>query len=426
MDLFLKISQPLYRQKQSINTRYHFLLDMRFAHLADCHIGSWRDEKLKQLSCRSFIKAVDLCIKKQVDFVLIAGDLFNTALPNIDSLKDTVAKLKELDDNEISVYVVPGSHDTSPSGKTMLHVLENAGLLVNVVKGNVENNLLKLQFTVDKKTNAKITGMLGRRGMLERSYYESLDTSNLEKEPGFKIFMLHTALSEFKPAELDKMDSSPLSLLPKGFDYYAAGHVHYVFQKKEQGYGLIAYPGPLFPNNFREIEKLGQGGFYIYDDGKLEFQTIKVVNTLSFTIDADGKTPEKVEQEIISQIKHKEFNNTIVTIRVQGTLSAGRTSDIDWKHIFDLLHNKSAFYVMKSTTALKTKEYEEIKVQSNSVEEVEESLIKENAGKSFEKDKEYALIKSLMKVLSLEKREGERVQDFESRLKEEVDKTLSL
>ena len=33
--------------------------------------------------------------------------------------------------------------------------------------------------------------------------------------------MFHTALTEFKPEELDSMESQPLSLLPKNFDYYA-------------------------------------------------------------------------------------------------------------------------------------------------------------------------------------------------------------
>ena len=44
---------------------------MKFAHLADCHIGSWRDPKLRDLSSTAFSKAVDSCIQKQVDFVLI-------------------------------------------------------------------------------------------------------------------------------------------------------------------------------------------------------------------------------------------------------------------------------------------------------------------------------------------------------------------
>jgi len=67
-------------------------------------------------------------LKKKVDFILIAGDLFNTSLPGIDKLKLAVQKLKQLKDNNIPVYIIAGSHDFSPSGKTMLDVLENAGL----------------------------------------------------------------------------------------------------------------------------------------------------------------------------------------------------------------------------------------------------------------------------------------------------------
>ena len=103
---------------------------MKFAHLADCHIGSWRDPKLRDISTEAFVKAVDTCIEKEVDFILIAGDLFHTSLPSIDRLKQTVIKLKQLKDKNIPVYIIAGSHDFSPSGKTMLDVLENAGLVI--------------------------------------------------------------------------------------------------------------------------------------------------------------------------------------------------------------------------------------------------------------------------------------------------------
>ncbi|HLD86479.1 MAG TPA: metallophosphoesterase, partial [Candidatus Nanoarchaeia archaeon] len=101
---------------------------MRFAHMADCHIGSWRDPKLKDISTHAFVRAIDLCIKKQVDFIIIAGDLFNTSFPRLDNLKIVVQKFKQLKDLGIGVYIVPGSHDYSPSGRTMLDVLEEAGL----------------------------------------------------------------------------------------------------------------------------------------------------------------------------------------------------------------------------------------------------------------------------------------------------------
>src|SRR4030043_483171 len=129
---------------------------MRFAHMADCHIGAWNDPKMRQASIKAFERAVDICIKEGVDFVLIAGDLFNTSLPGIDSLKATVKKLRELKENDITVYVIPASHDFPPSGKTMLEVLEEAGLVINVSKGDFSNEKIVLKFTTDKKTGARI------------------------------------------------------------------------------------------------------------------------------------------------------------------------------------------------------------------------------------------------------------------------------
>ena len=102
--------------------------------MADLHIGSWRDPKLRNTSTVAFEKAIDECVLEKVDFILFSGDLFNTTLPGIDNLKRVVKKLKSLVEFKIPVYVVPGSHDYSPSGKTMIDVLEEAGLLINVFK----------------------------------------------------------------------------------------------------------------------------------------------------------------------------------------------------------------------------------------------------------------------------------------------------
>jgi len=401
---------------------------MKFAHLADCHIGSWRDPKLRDISTKAFTKAVDLCVEKNIDFILISGDLFNTSLPNIDSLKETVLKLKELKDKNIPVYIIAGSHDFSPSGKTMLDVLENAGLFVNVAKGEVIDNKLKLNFTIDKKTGAKITGLLGKKGSLEKSYYKDLVREPLETEDGYKIFMFHSAITEFKPDDLEKMDSQPLSLLPKNFNYYAGGHPHYVFNKNEKDFGIIAYPGPLFPNNFRELEKLGNGGFYIVEDDKLEWQPIQIYNTYKIDIDCNHKSIEEVEEEFLKEIQDKEFIDTIVTIRLQGILKSGKPSDINFKEIFNKFYEKGAYFVMKNTNKLTTKEFEEIKIEKNSVEDIEESLIKEHLGQIKVKDldiiKEEKLTKELINILNQERKEGERVTDFEKRINGEIEKVL--
>ncbi len=409
---------------------------MKFAHLADCHIGSWRDPKLKDASTYAFVKAIDKCINEDVDFILIAGDLFNTSFPRLDNLKTVVAELRQLKDIGIGVYIVPGSHDYSPSGKTILDVLEEAGLFFNVFKGTVENGKLKLRFTLDKKTGAKITGILGKRGTLEKTYYEKLITENLETEHGYKIFLFHSGIDELKPKDMENIISQPLSLLPKGFDYYAGGHIHIVEERSIEGYGKIVYPGPLFPNNFNELEKLEKGGFYIVEhsitEGKEYFTTkwepIQIYNLHKIIKNCNHKSPDQIKNEIIEEIKNKEFNNTIVMIRLYGTLNSGKPSDIDFKEIFNVIYGKSAYFVMRNTYALSSEEFEEIKLDPGSVDDIEFNLIKEHIGqiKIDSSLEEEELIQRLMRTLSTEKMEGETLTDFEKSIKEEVSKILEI
>lgn len=412
---------------------------MRFAHLADCHIGSWRDPKLREVSTKAFIKAIDLALEKNIDFIIIAGDLFNTSLPAVERLKDTVEKLKELKDKGIPVYVIAGSHDFSPSGKTMLDVLEKAGLFINVLKGaEVIDERLKLNFTVDRKTGAKITGMVGLKGGLEKEHYKSLIKENLENEPGYKIFMFHSALTELKPESMKDVPSHPLSFLPMKFNYYAGGHPHYVFQKQEENYGLIAYPGPLFPNNFKEIEDLEIGGFYMVYveeiDGdyitKAEWEPIQIHNVEKITIDAENKTPEQVQEDVSAAIKTKEFTNTIVSLRIEGTLASGKPSDIDINNILKKIYEKSAYFVMKNTSKLFSKEFEEIKADAKTVDNVEADIIKEHLQQikvvGVSAEKEESMIRALMQVLASEREEGETATTFETRLRDESKRVLDL
>ena len=62
---------------------------MKFAHLGDCHLGGWKHPELKELNLKSFQYAIDKCIKYKVDFVLVTGDLFDSAYPSIETLKDS-------------------------------------------------------------------------------------------------------------------------------------------------------------------------------------------------------------------------------------------------------------------------------------------------------------------------------------------------
>ncbi len=394
---------------------------MRFAHMADVHIGGWQDPKMKALGLEAFRLTIDKCIGEKVDFVLISGDLFNTALPQIDLIREVAGILKHLNNNKIHAYVIAGSHDFSPSGKTMLDVLEKAGLITNVVKFDENNNLL---FTKINE-NVKITGLLGKRGGLEKNDYEALNRKQLEDEDGFKIFMFHTTIDEFKPAGMEDVDGQSVASLPGKFNYYAGGHVHYIF-RKEHGNGLLTYPGALFPNNFKELEEFKYGGFYIVDDKpNAEYVPVKTKDVLTFSFNADGKTPESLHSEILGTIIPTKIDDKIVLIRAAGTLASGKPSDVKFNDIMKQL--SSAYYAEKNIAALSSKAFEEIKVKGGTVEEVEQEVIKEHALQLIlpELDSEH-LVQQLISVLDKEKAEGEKVADFEKRILSEASKVLKL
>lgn len=378
--------------------------------MADVHIGGWRESELKELGIKALKEAIKKCIEAHTAFILISGDLFNTALPSIELIRETAAVLREARDHDISIYMIPGSHDFSPSGKTMLDVLEKAGLIEIVGKFD-ENG--KLMFTEDK-TGIKITGLLGKKGGLEIKDYEELDKKHLEEEQGFKIWMFHTALTEFKPEDMAKMDSLSVASLPKNFNYYAGGHVHYIFQKKEND-SLITFPGALFPNNFKELEEFKHGGFYIVDEKlNYEYVPVKLKEVLSYSFDANNKTPEEVKGEILSTVSG--YEDKIVTIRVKGVLKSGKPSDINFKEIFSEL--ESAYCVLKNTNKLTTKEFEELEVDTGNVEDMEHKIIQEHIGQIefMNKEEEQKVTKELMESLDKEKEEGEKNADFELRV----------
>ena len=366
---------------------------------------------------RVFSKSIQECINREVDFVLIAGDLFNTALPSIDLIKETTLHLKKLKDSEIPCYIIPGSHDYSPSGKTMLDVFENAGLVVNVVKFSEVDDKVNLKFCSDKKTGVKITGLFGKKGGLEKGYYEVLNTKNLEDEQGRKIFMFHTTLTEFKPEHLAMISSEPAAILPKGFDYYAGGHPHYIFNEVKEPYGKIVYPGALFPNNFGELERFEHGGFWINEfvgeEINSEYVPIKLKEVKKYRIDLSGKDSSQVKDYILEKIE--SIDDCIVLLRLVGTLESGKLSDIDFKSLFDSL--SSAFIVLKNTSELKIKEFEELDI-------IDEDNVEEELVSRHEKDENF--VNGLIDSLNTEKMDGEKNFDFESRILNDCYKVLNL
>jgi len=383
---------------------------VRFAHISDVHLGGWKQQPLQDLNFQSFQKVIETCISKKVNFILIVGDLFDSAYPGIDVLKETFAEFKKLKEAEIPCFIIAGSHDYSVSGKTFLDVLEKAGFCKNIVDFEEEENSITLNPTIYK--GIAIYGYPGKKSGLEIS---DLRKVKLNDAPGmFKIFMLHTTIDKAKGSL--PIDAIETELLPHA-DYYALGHLHIDFQ-----YQNFVYPGPIFPNNFQELEDLKHGSFYIVDtEQENSLQKINLKTKEIVSLDIEIKNAFTATEQIISMLEKRDINDKIVLLRIKGELENGKNSDIKFSQIEDFAKKKNVYFMLRNTHNLKTKEVE-LEVEIKDAENIEEETIKvysEQNPSDFNK-----LILQLINTFSIEKQEGEKSENFKNRLIDEAKKIL--
>ncbi|MBI2628886.1 exonuclease SbcCD subunit D [Candidatus Pacearchaeota archaeon] len=388
----------------------------KFAHMGDCHLGGWRFPELQELNMQSFAYALDFCIKDKVDMVLITGDLFDSAYPSIEILKRTFAEFKKLKESGIPCYLIAGSHDYSVSGKTFLEVLEHAGFCINTFKTEEKNEKIFLQPTIIK--NFALYGYPGKKSSLE---VQELRKTVLQDAPGFfRIFMLHTALKE----AIGNMPIEAISIseLPKA-DYYALGHLHVDFSHPN-----ICYSGPIYPNNFEELEELKHGQFYIVEitgmgnTGNVKQNKIpiklKEVLSLQITIENSLTATEK----ILSELNKHNFQEKIILLKLSGKLTEGKMSDIRFNEIEQFAKDHGVLVLVKNTSKLIFEEAE-IKIESTDIHIVEENIISNYFEKNPSKFSDK--IPSMLNALSIDKQEDEKNQIFQDRLIGELQKILN-
>src|SRR6478609_4136923 len=105
-----------------------------FIHLADTHLGYEQygvRERFNDFS-RAFWDIMDEAANRDVDFVVIAGDLFNKRAIDAMTLIHAIEGLKKLKEAGIPVIAIEGNHDRSyyRDGTSWLQFLCYQGYLV--------------------------------------------------------------------------------------------------------------------------------------------------------------------------------------------------------------------------------------------------------------------------------------------------------
>ncbi len=420
-------------------------MNVKFAHMSDVHLGAWRRENLNICGYEAFEKAIDICIEEKVDFVIISGDLYDTSNPKVDVVDLAIKKLRELSDNNIPVYAIMGSHDFSPSEKTMIRPLISAGFYTDLYKGSIgEDNKIYLEFTEDPKSKIKLTGMRARKRALEVEDFQRLAYEPLEQEEGAKIFVFHTMLQELKPSEYAEMESAPKSYLPKHFNYYAGGHLHKTVPEslRENGRIIIndknniVYPGCLFPTDFRELEKFNHGGFCMVQGDinnhlEVRFIPVRVKDVINLKINCNNKSVLEILNELTNLIDKNELEDKIATLRIAGTLSSGKAYEINSAEIENKFKEKNAYEILINKCGVFTKGYSSIRVALGKTnEEIEKTLIHEHSQITeligYSKKQLEDNIHRLIDIIGKEREEGSNVKDYKAHLIESFNNVFEL
>lgn len=382
---------------------------MRFVHMGDCHLGGWRQPELMKLNMDSFRYAVDTAIKEKVEFILIAGDLFDSAYPPVEIIKEAFREFKKIYDAGIPVFLIAGSHDYSVAGKSFLDVLEHAGFVKNVFQKEERNGSIYLVPTIYK--NVAIYGYPGKKSGLE---VDDVARIKLHETPGlFSILMLHTTLR-------DAVGSLPIPAvdhekLPK-VDYLALAHLHIVYHRQNR-----VYSGPTFPNNALELEELQKGTFYIVDTaGKVERKDIRLreVKVFDFSVQNTLKATDMIRSELATH----DLKDRIVILRLAGTVEEGKITDIRFAEVDAQAVKQGAFVVLKNMSKIQARE-SAVPISVNS-ERLEETILKDYVDKN--KTELNKFVMPLFSLLQLDKKEDEKTGAFEERLIEETKKVLQL
>jgi DNA repair exonuclease SbcCD nuclease subunit len=312
------------------------VLGIRFAHMADTHLGAFRDPVLRGLNLEAFLRALEVVRDEGCDFLVIAGDMFDTTLPDMDVVERAADALNRLGESGVRTYVLYGSHDRSLSEKGIVDVLEAAGLFTNVGVLDLDGQGDHPPLTVDGPTGAVLAAVGGRHLTLERALFDTADWEPLARavaDAPLAIFGYHGPVEGMLPGELEGMEALDRGRLPRGFHYYALGHVHHHTVQVVHDGGVAVYPSPTFGASFTDLADGREKGLVIVDvddDGSCSPRHVAIGSAPIDVIDLDvsGRSAGQAAEDLAERSTGMDPEGSVVLLRVHGTLSFGSPGDV--------------------------------------------------------------------------------------------------
>lgn len=262
---------------------------LKFLHAADLHLDSPLHgleryegapvEKIRAATRRALENLVNLAIDEKVDFILLAGDLYDGDWRDFSTGLFLVRQLARLQEADIPVIALAGNHDAANKMTKSLSLPKNAKFL----------SAKKPETFELEDLGVAVHG----QGFANPAVWEDLSHAYPAPRRGlFNIGLLHTCATcsdgheRYAPCTVE-------GLRNKGYDYWALGHIH-----KRQ----ILHPDPpiAFPGNLqgRHIREEGPKGCLLVtvtegETPAIEFRPLDVVRWQRCVVTAaNSDTPD--------------------------------------------------------------------------------------------------------------------------------------
>lgn len=289
-------------------------------HLADAHLDSPFQglsflpsnefKNIKQSTQKSFTKAIDTALDRNVDLVLIAGDTFDSAHPSPQSQLFFSREIKRLTDQKIQVVMILGNHDYLNPNEMLLPQTPYFKLLGS--NEEVE------EFESKTKEDFRYT-------VVGFSYqHNHIETDKISEFPkkgdNFTIGLMHAGAKTTTNYQNVYAPFTTAEIKDLNYNYFALGHIHLRQTLSEDP--LIVYSGNL---QGRHINEQGSKGVYI---GIVDETTKKV--SLDFietapiiwqmaTLTLDQEISQKdLTRQIVEILTKKNVRKTLFGLTIEG------------------------------------------------------------------------------------------------------------
>lgn len=274
----------------------------KFIHTADLHLDSPFKElsevdntissELTESTFNAFDNLINICIEKKIDFLLIAGDIYDGADRSLRAQLRFRDGLKRLEEAGIKTYIAHGNHDSLEGWSANLTWPNN----VHIFKGKEVENYL---FKKEGENFARIYSISFHKREIRTNLTNKFPKKS-SKEDLFTIGMLHcnlgtnTGHEPYAPCTLQ-------DLLSHNFDYWALGHVHNK-QVINESNPLIIYAGNIQGRHPREIGSRGCFLVQVDQEGLSTYDFIEV-DAIRWFVKEISIEPMTTEQDLLTGVE---------------------------------------------------------------------------------------------------------------------------